>query len=65
MADLEQAITALWEGGDDLASVMTEAEALHAVHEAIELLDRGDARRGVNAVRDTADGRPHLRPRAH
>ncbi len=44
MADLEQTITALWEGRDDLASVMTEAEALHAVHEAIELLDRGDAR---------------------
>ena len=44
MADPEQTITALWEGGDDLASVMTEAEALHAVHEAIELLDRGDAR---------------------
>jgi len=44
VADLEQTITALWERRDDLASVMPEAEAQHAVHEAIELLDRGDAR---------------------
>ena len=44
MEDLEQTITALWEARDDLASVMPEAEARAAVHEAIELLDTGDAR---------------------
>jgi 2,3,4,5-tetrahydropyridine-2-carboxylate N-succinyltransferase len=42
--DLEQTITALWEARDDLASVMPEHEARQAVHEAIDLLDRGDAR---------------------
>jgi 2,3,4,5-tetrahydropyridine-2-carboxylate N-succinyltransferase len=42
--DLEQTITALWESRDDLATVMTEAEARAAVHEAIDLLDHGDAR---------------------
>ena len=44
MEDLEQTITALWEARDDLASVMPEAEARHAVHQAIELLDSGEAR---------------------
>jgi 2,3,4,5-tetrahydropyridine-2,6-dicarboxylate N-succinyltransferase len=42
--DLEQTITALWEARDDLASVMPEVEARQAVHQAIELLDSGDAR---------------------
>jgi 2,3,4,5-tetrahydropyridine-2,6-dicarboxylate N-succinyltransferase len=42
--DLEQTITALWEARDDLASVMSEAEARQAVHQAIELLDSGEAR---------------------
>jgi 2,3,4,5-tetrahydropyridine-2-carboxylate N-succinyltransferase len=42
--DLETTITALWEGRDDLGAVMSEAAASHAVHEAIELLDRGEGR---------------------
>jgi len=42
--DLEQKITALWESRDDLASVLPETEARAAVHQAIELLDTGDAR---------------------
>jgi 2,3,4,5-tetrahydropyridine-2-carboxylate N-succinyltransferase len=42
--DLEQTITKLWESRDDLASVMPEADARAAVHQAIDLLDRGDAR---------------------
>jgi len=41
---LEQTITALWEGRDDLFAVLPEAEARAAVHEAIELLDTGKAR---------------------
>jgi len=41
---LEQTITALWEGRDDLAAVMPEIDARNAVYEAIELLDTGDAR---------------------
>ena len=44
MPDLEQTITALWEGRDDLAAVMPETEARRAVHDAIELLDAGEAR---------------------
>ncbi len=40
MDDLEKRITALWEGTDDLAS----PEAREAVHAAIGLLDRGEAR---------------------
>ena len=44
MPDLEQTITALWDGRDDLAAVMPEAEARQAVHDAIELLDAGDVR---------------------
>ncbi len=44
MEDLEQTITALWAARDDLASVMTEVEGRAAVHQAIELLDSGDAR---------------------
>jgi 2,3,4,5-tetrahydropyridine-2-carboxylate N-succinyltransferase len=44
VSDLEQTITALWEGRDDLASVMPDAEARRAVHDAIELLDSGEGR---------------------
>ena len=44
MPDLEQTITALWEGRGDLGAVMPEAEAREAVHGAIDLLDRGEAR---------------------
>jgi 2,3,4,5-tetrahydropyridine-2-carboxylate N-succinyltransferase len=42
--DLEQTITALWEGHDDLEAVMNPADAKQAVHDAIDLLDRGEAR---------------------
>jgi 2,3,4,5-tetrahydropyridine-2,6-dicarboxylate N-succinyltransferase len=42
--DLEKTITALWEGRDDLTSVMPHDEATRAVHDAIDLLDRGEAR---------------------
>ena len=41
---LEKTITALWEGRDDLSSVLPDGEARAAVHQAIELLDSGDAR---------------------
>src|SRR5690349_11837997 len=41
---LEKTITALWEGRDDLRSVMPEDEARAAVHQAIELLDAGEVR---------------------
>jgi 2,3,4,5-tetrahydropyridine-2-carboxylate N-succinyltransferase len=49
--DLSKTITALWEGRDDLESVMSLDEARTAVHEAIELLDSGDAR-----VAEVVDG---------
>jgi 2,3,4,5-tetrahydropyridine-2-carboxylate N-succinyltransferase len=42
--DLAKTITALWEGRDDLQSVMALDEASAAVHEAIDLLDTGGAR---------------------
>ncbi len=41
---LEKTITALWEARDDLSSVLPDGEARAAVHQAIELLDSGDAR---------------------
>ncbi|MGH8986636.1 MAG: 2,3,4,5-tetrahydropyridine-2,6-dicarboxylate N-succinyltransferase [Acidimicrobiia bacterium] len=44
MDELAKTITALWDGRDDLAAVMPEAEARAAVHDAIDLLDRGEAR---------------------
>ena len=44
MSDLVERIDALWNGRDDLAAVMPLAEARDSVHEAIDLLDRGDAR---------------------
>ena len=51
MAISKQQITALWDGRDDLAAVMPEAEAEAAVHEAIDLLDTGEAR-----VAEVVDG---------
>jgi 2,3,4,5-tetrahydropyridine-2-carboxylate N-succinyltransferase len=42
--DLAKTITALWEGRDDLASVMPADEARRAVHDAIDQLDTGEAR---------------------
>ena len=44
MSDLAEQVTRLWEGRDDLAAVMPKAEARVVVHEAIDLLDRGEAR---------------------
>ncbi len=44
MIDLEQTITALWDGRDDLDAVMPRAEAELAVRAAIDLLDTGEAR---------------------
>ncbi len=44
MSDLAQTITTLWEGRDDLAAVMPEDDARRAVHEAVTLLDTGEAR---------------------
>jgi 2,3,4,5-tetrahydropyridine-2-carboxylate N-succinyltransferase len=41
---LEKTITALWEGRDDLTAVMDTVEARRAVHDAIDRLDRGEAR---------------------
>ena len=41
---LEKTITALWEGRDDLFSVLPEADARAAVLQAVELLDTGEAR---------------------
>jgi 2,3,4,5-tetrahydropyridine-2-carboxylate N-succinyltransferase len=42
--DLAKTITALWEARDDLESVMPADDARRAVHDAIDVLDRGDAR---------------------
>jgi len=44
MSDLAEAIGTLWDHRDDLTSVMTEAEARQVVTDAIDLLDRGEAR---------------------
>ena len=44
MSDLVERIDALWNGREDLTAVMPLAEARDSVHEAIDLLDRGDAR---------------------
>ena len=44
MEELEQTITALWEGRDDLAAVLPEPEARDAVLAAVGLLDSGEAR---------------------
>jgi 2,3,4,5-tetrahydropyridine-2-carboxylate N-succinyltransferase len=44
VSDLAEQVTRLWEGRDNLAAVMPETEARVVVHEAIDLLDRGEAR---------------------
>jgi 2,3,4,5-tetrahydropyridine-2-carboxylate N-succinyltransferase len=44
MSDLEQQIQKLWEHRDDLGAVMPVTEARDAIHAAIDLLDRGEAR---------------------
>jgi 2,3,4,5-tetrahydropyridine-2-carboxylate N-succinyltransferase len=49
VADLEATITALWERRDEL--VAGDAEATRAVHDAINLLDRGEVR-----VAEVVDG---------
>ena len=51
MSDLAEQIMRLWEGRDDLAGVMPKTEARVVVHEAVELLDRGEAR-----VAEVVDG---------
>jgi 2,3,4,5-tetrahydropyridine-2-carboxylate N-succinyltransferase len=51
VSDLEQQITALWDGRDDLGAVMPEAEAKAAVNAAVGLLDSGEAR-----VAEVVDG---------
>jgi 2,3,4,5-tetrahydropyridine-2-carboxylate N-succinyltransferase len=51
MTDLEARITNLWEHRDDVAAVMPITEVRDAVHAAIELLDRGEAR-----VAEVVDG---------
>ena len=51
MSDLPEQITRLWEGRDDLDAVMPRTEARTVVHDAIDLLDRGDAR-----VAEVVDG---------
>jgi 2,3,4,5-tetrahydropyridine-2,6-dicarboxylate N-succinyltransferase len=44
VSDLAEQIKSLWEGRNDLPAVMPKTEARVVVHEAIELLDRGEAR---------------------
>jgi 2,3,4,5-tetrahydropyridine-2-carboxylate N-succinyltransferase len=44
MTELERQIRQLWEHRDDLTTVMAESEARDAIHAAIDLLDRGEAR---------------------
>jgi len=51
VSDLAEQISRLWDGRDDLAAVMSPSEARAVVHEAIELLDRGEAR-----VAEVVDG---------
>src|SRR5262249_17025162 len=51
VSDLAEQISRLWEGRDDLDAVMPRAEARTVVHDAIDLLDRGEAR-----VAEVVDG---------
>jgi 2,3,4,5-tetrahydropyridine-2-carboxylate N-succinyltransferase len=44
MIELEQQIQRLWEHRDDLTAVMAESDARDAIHAAVDLLDRGEAR---------------------
>jgi len=52
VSDLVEQVTRLWDGRDDLDAVMPRAEARTVVHEAIDLLDRGEAR-----VAEIVDGK--------
>jgi 2,3,4,5-tetrahydropyridine-2,6-dicarboxylate N-succinyltransferase len=51
VSDLSEQVTRLWDGRDNLSAVMSEAEARAVVHEAVDLLDRGEAR-----VAEVVDG---------
>jgi 2,3,4,5-tetrahydropyridine-2,6-dicarboxylate N-succinyltransferase len=51
VSDLAEQVTRLWAGRDDLDAVMPRTEARTVVHDAIDLLDRGDAR-----VAEVVDG---------
>ena len=51
MSDLAEQIGRLWDGRGDLDAVMPRSDARTIVHEAIDLLDRGDAR-----VAEVVDG---------
>ncbi|HMF81956.1 MAG TPA: 2,3,4,5-tetrahydropyridine-2,6-dicarboxylate N-succinyltransferase [Acidimicrobiia bacterium] len=51
MSDLAEQVTRLWDGRDDLDAVMPRPEARTVVHDAIDLLDRGEAR-----VAEVVDG---------
>jgi 2,3,4,5-tetrahydropyridine-2-carboxylate N-succinyltransferase len=51
VSDLAEQVTRLWAGRDDLDAVMPRTEAHTVVHDAIDLLDRGDAR-----VAEVVDG---------
>jgi 2,3,4,5-tetrahydropyridine-2,6-dicarboxylate N-succinyltransferase len=51
VSDLVEQVTRLWAGRDDLTSVMPKKDARVVVHEAIDLLDRGEAR-----VAEVVDG---------
>jgi 2,3,4,5-tetrahydropyridine-2-carboxylate N-succinyltransferase len=44
VSDLAEQVTRLWEGRDHLGSIMPTPEARVVVHEAIDLLDTGEAR---------------------
>jgi 2,3,4,5-tetrahydropyridine-2-carboxylate N-succinyltransferase len=52
VSDLAEQVTRLWAGRDDLDAVMPRPEARTVVHDAIDLLDRGEAR-----VAEVADGK--------
>jgi 2,3,4,5-tetrahydropyridine-2-carboxylate N-succinyltransferase len=51
VSDIPEQVTRLWEGRDELDAVMPRPEARRVVHDAIDLLDRGDAR-----VAEVVDG---------
>jgi 2,3,4,5-tetrahydropyridine-2-carboxylate N-succinyltransferase len=51
VSDLPEQVTRLWKGRDEIDAVMPRPEARRVVHDAIDLLDRGDAR-----VAEVVDG---------
>jgi 2,3,4,5-tetrahydropyridine-2-carboxylate N-succinyltransferase len=51
VSDLAEQVGRLWDGRDDLDALMPRSEARTVVHEAIDLLDRGEAR-----VAEVVDG---------